>query len=86
MLHKAFVDAVPFVEESKTADLIILQFNCLMGEIAMEDERNRILNQIDRDGVVFLPYYMSVAYIGNKCDVEIIKEGDSVHEDTADTE
>ena len=66
--------AIKSLEERKTDDLIVLQFDSLMRAQDIEDERQRILAQIENDGVVVLPGYMHVAYIGSKCDVEIREE------------
>lgn len=73
-LHEAFDMAIKELEKCKTAELIVLQFDCLMSAKDIQDERQRILAQIENDGVVFLPGYMHVAYIGSKCDVEIREE------------
>lgn len=52
--------------------LIIIQIDCLMRKEDIREERQRILAEIENDGVVVLPGYMHVAYIGNKCDVETV--------------
>ena len=74
------IDNAPTVDESKTDDLIVLQFDCLMRAQDIEDERQRILAQIKNDGVVVLPGYMHVAYIGSKCNVEVMYEGEGAEE------
>ena len=70
------IDNAPTVDESKTDDLIVLQFDCIMRAQDIQDERRRILAQIENDGVVVLPSYMHVAYIGSKCNVEFMYEGE----------
>lgn len=77
-LHEAFDMAIKALEAQKTDDLIVLQLDCLMRAQDIQDERRRILAQIENDGVVLLPSYMRVAYIGNKCDVKIMYEDEEV--------
>lgn len=79
-LHEAFDMAIKALEAQKTDDLIVLQFDCLMRAQDIQYERRRILAQIENDGVVVLPSYMHVAYIGSKCNVEVVYEGEGGEE------
>lgn len=64
-----------YIEERKTDDLIVLQFDCLVGRDEFLAIRNQVVDQVE-EGVVLLPNYMHVAYIGSKCNVEVMYEGE----------
>lgn len=74
-LHEAFDLAVKALEAQKTDDLIVLQLDCLVGRGEFLAIRNQVVDQVE-EGVVLLPNYMHVAYIGSKCNVEVMYEGE----------
>lgn len=69
------IDNAPTVDESKTDDLIVLQLDCLVGRGEFLAIRNQVVDQV-KEGTVLLPNYMHVAYIGSKCNVEVMYEGE----------
>lgn len=74
-LHEAFDLAIKALEAQKTDNLIVLQLDCLVGRGEFLAIRNQVLDQVE-EGVVLLQSYMHVAYIGSKCNVEVMYEGE----------
>lgn len=53
--------------------VIIVQPDCLMKPDVLEKVRMRLISEAE-DGIVILPYWMQIKYIGPNCAIEIKRE------------